>query len=82
MVGYSFRREGNVHPDWQTKLGLDGADDIVVRFNPACGCSDRGNGGEPTPWVEFAEDFNMQTPEMRSKMWERFKAGKATHEDD
>ena len=82
MVGWEFRRNQNAHPEWQKRLGLDGPDDVVAFFVPACDCSSRGSSGEPRSWNEFAEGFNMQTPENRASMWERFKAGKATHERD
>ena len=82
MVGYEFRRIGKVHESWQKELGMDGPDDLVPFFCPACGCSNRGSDGEPRSWASVAETFNMQTPEVRAKMWERFKAGKATHESD
>lgn len=82
MVGYEFRRGLNAHPSWQQELGLSGPDDVVPFFVPACGCSSRGIDGEPRSWSEFARDFNMQKPEIRAVMWERFKAGKATHEVD
>ena len=80
MVGYEFRRDLNAHPSWQTELGLDGPNDVVPFFVPACGCSSRGSNGEPRSWSSFADMFNMQTPEVRAAMWERFKAGKPTHE--
>ena len=82
MVGFSFEQRPNVHPSWQQELGLDGPDDLIVFFVPACGCSRRGSDGEPRSWAQFAETFNMQTPKSRTKMWERFKAGKATHENE
>ncbi len=83
MVGFEFRRLSNVHESWQKELGLDGPDDTAVFFVPACGCSRRGSDGEPRSWASFAETFNMQSkPEARAEMWERFKAGKATHEID
>lgn len=80
MVGYSFEQKSDIHPDWQQRLGVE-RDDIIVMFNPMCGCNDRGQP-EPRSWGEFAETFNMQTPANRTEMWERFKAGKATHESD
>lgn len=80
MVGYEFRRDQNAHPEWVKELGMDGPNDVVAFFVPACGCSSRGFQGEPRSWGEFADMFNMQTPEHRADMWQRFKAGKATHE--
>lgn len=82
MVGWVFKEETNVPPEWQTRLGLDGPNDLVVAFDPSCDCGSRWGGLELTPWAEFARSFNMQTPEHRAQMWERFKAGKATHEND
>lgn len=82
MVGYEFTRHTNIHPSWQTALGCDGPSDIVVRFNSSCDCGGPWREGVPESWSDFAETFNMQTPEHRAAMWERFKAGKATHESD
>ena len=85
MVGFTFSVNGDVHPSWQQKLGLDGPDDVVVRFNPSCDCGGGWGGGEgePRSWDNFANTFNMQsTKEGRLAMFERFKAGKPTHEAD
>lgn len=83
MVGYEFRSNTGAPPEWQERLGLDGPDDVVPFFVPSCGCSSMGAEGEPRSWEMFAEMFNMQSkPEIRAEMWERFKAGKPTHERD
>lgn len=82
MVGWTFLRDRNAHPSWQEELGLDGPDDVIALYDPSCGCSSRGSGGEPRSWDEFAHVFNMQKPDVRARMWERFKAGKAPHERD
>lgn len=83
LVGYEFRSDLGAHPSWQQELGLDGPDDVVPFFVPACDCSSRDSSGEPRSWSEFAHMFNMQDkPEIRARMWERFKAGKPTHESE
>lgn len=80
MIGFTFRRETGVHPSWQTELGLDGPNDIVVWFDPSCDCGS-WRDGQPQSWNKFAHTFNMQdTPEKRIAMFERFKSGKPTHE--
>lgn len=33
-------------------------------------------------WESFADEFNIQEPEVRKQMWKRFKAGKPLHEFD
>ncbi len=82
MVGWEFKRPGNVHHSWHDALGLDGPDDVIATFNPSCNCGAGFHDGEPRPWSDFAESFNMQTPENRERMWRRFVAGKPTHESD
>lgn len=82
MVGYRFEKDTGAPPEWQERLGLNGPDDVVALFDSSCDCSSRSNE-QPTSWSEFAHGFNMQpTPEGKARMWERFKAGKATHEAD
>ena len=66
MVGYRF--------------GTGGGGDGMVVFDPSCGC--RAAKVRPRSWEQFAEEFNIQTPAERGEMWERFKAGKPTHEID
>ena len=61
-------------------FGKDERGAAQVGFDANCDC------GRWTPvrwmtWDDFAHTFNMQsTDAMRDIMWERFKAGKATHE--
>ena len=82
LVGYKFARAGDVLPDDDFEsLGLTGPDDTALAFDSSCGCNMLGSP-EPRRWDDLAETFNMQTPEVRERMWERFKAGKATHESD
>lgn len=83
MVGFTFARAGDVLADAHdfTESGIAGPDDTAVAFDPSCGCNSLG-GPELRSWDNFAETFNMQTPEIREKMWTRFKAGKTTHESD
>jgi hypothetical protein len=80
-VGWRFEHKDNIHPFWQEELGVTESD-IIAMFDPRCDCNGRGSP-EPRSWDNFAHGFNMQsTTEIRERMWERFKAGKATHEDD
>ena len=82
MTGYVFERADLVYLDptqWRLK-----ADDLVVGYDAGCDCGSRG-GGAPiaiTTWSEFADSFNMQTPEGRAVMWDRFTTGKPTHDSD
>lgn len=80
MVGHHFRKASDIFVD----PGLEGLkpDDLVVGFDPACDCGRGSHAIRRRTWDDFAHDFNMQTPEVRAAMWERFKAGKATHELD
>lgn len=79
MVGYVFQPASNVYVD----PSLEGLkpDDTIVGFDPRCDCTSRG-AVDFSSWDRFANEFNMQTPEVRKKMWARFKAGGATHEGD
>lgn len=46
-----------------------------VGFAPGCGCSDSGVIYERS-YSDLAGTFNMQTPEVRARMWDDFlKAG-------
>ena len=80
MVGHRFAKAGEIftHPD---KENLK-PDDIVVGFDSRCDCSSHYiSAPRHISWDEFAHTFNMQsTAEGRLRMWERFKAGLATHE--
>lgn len=80
MVGHRFAMASEVFID----PSLEGLtpDDLLVGFDSSCDCSPRGYI-RGMSWDEFADTFNMQpTKEGRVSMFERFKAGKATHERD
>jgi hypothetical protein len=56
---------------------------MLVGFDPSCRCDVPHRGILPMTWEDFAEVFNMQPfPEVRDEMWERFKVGKSTHDDE
>lgn len=81
MTGYVFKRADKIY--WDPSLEGLKPDDLVVGFDPGCDCSSYGRAGiNFSSWDIFADTFNMQTQDVRSNMWERFKAGKATHEAD
>jgi hypothetical protein len=78
MVAYVFEIACNVYID-PGKEGLR-ANDMVVGFDANCDCG-RAVPVTVQSWNEFADTFNMQpTADGRARMWDRFKAGKPTHE--
>jgi len=81
MTAYVFPKARDAYAD-PVAAGYE-PDDIAVGFDPGCDCSSYG----PAPiressWSDFVENFNMQTPEIRERMWKSFLAGGATHEAD
>lgn len=82
MTGYVFEPASDVFID-PSKEGMEPSD-LVVGYDPGCDCSSCGPAGYRfSSWEDFADSFNMQdTPERRLEMFERFKAGKATHDTD
>ena len=46
-----------------------------VAFDAGCNCTGRYLS-RPSSFDDIARTFNMQTPEIRARMWEDFKAGK------
>ncbi len=46
-------------------------EDGKVGFAPGCGCTDSGMIYART-YAQVAETFNMQTPEVRQRMWDSF----------
>ena len=88
MVGHEFvpvtseMVDGATQEDFE-RWGIDGEGDILPAFNPSCGCGGGWRPGEIKPWSKFIDGFTMQsTPEKQIAMYERFLAGKATHEAD
>ncbi len=52
-------------------------------FDSNCDCAPDWTPARHLTWDAFADEtMNMQTPEIRAAMWERFKAGRPTHERD
>lgn len=50
-------------------------DNGTMAFDPGCNCT--GNRHfRPASFEDVVGTFNMQTPEIRARMWEDFQAGK------
>ncbi len=67
MVGYHFWYDDN---------------EPVVGYQSSCACDDFVKPPEARTWESFADEFNIQEPEVRKQMWQRFRAGKPLHEFD
>lgn len=82
MTSFFFVPSSHILPECYELFDIEGPDDMVVLFRPYCACSDRDSDGEPRSWENFADTFNIQTPENRLAMWERFKQGKALYGEE
>jgi len=73
-VGWVVDYRVGIHPSWFEILGVSESDAWVLSYDPSCGCSGRGCGGEVRHWGDLADAFNMQSkPEIAARMWEQFK---------